>query len=51
MKTIIDQIEFYLISCYECGVQFAINEKFDSNLRKNHKLFYCPNGHVLSYGK
>ena len=33
------------ISCCSCGVSFWITSNHTEDLRKSHKLFYCPNGH------
>jgi hypothetical protein len=32
-----------------CGITFAIPRWFDKNRRDDHKSFYCPNGHSLSF--
>lgn len=34
------------IACYKCGVVFGIEASHNAQLKKNHKDFYCPNGHV-----
>jgi len=36
-------------TCIVCGIQFAVPPDFDQNLQKNHKIFYCPNGHGMCY--
>lgn len=37
----------FVTCCYEgCGVTFGMPATMDSNRRKDHKGFYCPNGHV-----
>jgi hypothetical protein len=32
-------------TCSECGISYAIPESFVEQRRKDHKTFYCPNGH------
>ena len=36
-------------SCITCGIRFAIPTSFDINKRKDHKTFYCPDGHSMYY--
>lgn len=33
-----------------CGVQFAISALYQKRRHTDHRDFYCPNGHVMSYG-
>jgi len=33
------------ITCGECGTVFAVSEHFRNAIRKDHRTFYCPNGH------
>lgn len=40
---------FSVTTCVNCGMQFAVAYHWLSEKRNNHKSFYCPNGHVLSY--
>jgi len=42
-------IDFEIHACCSCGVLFAMTEKHINELRRNHKSFYCPNGHSLSF--
>lgn len=44
-------INFVLITCAECGVQFLVSEQYRERLRETGKGFYCPSGHLLSYKK
>lgn len=32
-----------------CGTSFKITSGFDRIRRKDHRNFYCPNGHILMY--
>jgi len=34
-----------VVGCYSCGTQFAMDETLEENRRRDHKTFYCPNGH------
>ena len=43
------QSEFVLISCYKCGVQFAIAKSYQEQLEKSHQSFWCLNGHSQAY--
>lgn len=44
---IIDTLK--VISCYTCGIRFAIPDRFDDCLRDSGNNFFCPSGHTLSY--
>jgi hypothetical protein len=35
--------------CISCGVPFAMPTDLDEEYRRNHKNFYCPNGHQQHY--
>lgn len=36
--------------CYsECGITFAVTERWNHDRRKSHDWFYCPNGHRQCY--
>lgn len=35
--------------CVTCGIMFAFPVGFDEERRKDHKGFYCPNGHSQHY--
>ena len=39
------EAEFSVRTCGDCGTVFALLDGFVEELRKNHKVFYCPNGH------
>lgn len=51
MQTIQVQTSFITHTCAEhgCGIVFAVEDGFDSRRREDHRTFYCPNGHTLSY--
>lgn len=40
---------FYIEDCCACGVEFALTEQYYNERVKDHKLFYCPNGHSQHY--
>jgi hypothetical protein len=37
------------LDCAECGVTFGIGDVFERNRRKDHRSFYCPNGHSQGF--
>lgn len=41
--------EFDLITCYKCGVGFAIPHYLNVKLKENSESFFCPNGHSQAY--
>lgn len=41
--------DYVIISCCNCGMDFAITADFDGELLKSKRLFYCVNGHPQSY--
>lgn len=40
---------FSEITCANCGIVFCIEDDYVSILKKEHKTFYCPNGHAQSF--
>ena len=48
-RTITLQTTLELLTCVSCGVMFAAPEDFFTRRREDHKTFYCPNGHYLSF--
>lgn len=40
---------FEVDTCAECAIQFAYPTKFQQERRKDHRTFYCPNGHPLVF--
>lgn len=43
------QIELSVISCANCFMQFAVDERFLAKRRNDRETFYCPNGHHNVY--
>ena len=44
------EVTFEPLTCANCGVNFALAEKYVSERRKDGHGFYCPNGHSLYFG-
>lgn len=42
---------FYVTDCDGCGVIFAITKQLEERRREDHKSFWCPNGHSMSFGE
>lgn len=40
-----------IIECPACHMDFGMTPQFEAARRDDHKSFYCPAGHSLSYGK
>jgi hypothetical protein len=36
---------FTIIDCCTCGISFGFTRQFERERRRDHKWFYCPNGH------
>jgi len=36
-------------NCPSCGIPYGLDADVDKLWRGNHKSFFCPNGHSLSY--
>lgn len=45
------QQELQSITCYKCGVMFAIPAYLDKKHREDGESFWCPNGHGQVYSK
>lgn len=43
------QHAFVTITCYKCGVIFAVDDGLKSNWQRDKTEFFCPNGHGQSY--
>lgn len=37
------------VDCANCGLTFGISTEFEDRRRNDHRTFYCPNGHSLSF--
>ena len=43
--------EFEIEVCINCGIVFAVVKKYIDKRRKDHRTFYCPNGHGQHYSQ
>ena len=45
------QSEYEVETCIheKCGVHFAVPSLFQKERKRDHKMFYCPNGHGQYY--
>jgi hypothetical protein len=44
-------ITLELHECPVCGVPYGLTDGYEERRRHDHKTFYCPNGHTLSYDR
>lgn len=42
-------VTFKLLTCADCGIQFAVPEWWATERRRDHRDWYCPNGHTLHF--
>lgn len=42
---------FVAESCITCGILFGIPGDFHAALQRKGSIFYCPNGHSMTYGQ
>lgn len=49
LKTISHKQQLVTETCYSCGVLFAMMKEFYDERRRDHRSFWCPNGHAQSY--
>jgi hypothetical protein len=38
------------IACCECGLNFAVDDRWTAGRRRDHAFWYCPNGHRQHWG-
>lgn len=43
------KVDLEMQTCIVCGVEFGLPARLDDEFRKDHRLFYCPNGHQQYY--
>lgn len=41
--------DLVVITCCRCGIAFAVPSHWSKKRRETNTVFYCPNGHHLSY--
>ena len=46
---IFQPVEIITEECCSCGVIFGLTDYFKKERLKDHRLFYCPNGHNQHY--
>jgi len=46
---IVTKYEVEICISEKCGVQFAVTQEFQLARERDHKYFYCPNGHGQKY--
>lgn len=34
-----------VISCYKCGLEFAVSQQWEAERQRDHATLWCPNGH------
>lgn len=49
MATITFTEKLYTQTCCDCHMTFGVPDAFDAARREDHRRFFCPNGHGLSY--
>lgn len=44
-------IGYKVITCgaTDCGISFAVPDRWQEQKRNDHSIFYCPNGHQRAY--
>lgn len=47
----LSNIDFYVGDCPYCGVVYAITSDYEKRRRRDGRNFYCPNGHLIIFGK
>ena len=47
--TITEQRSLVTEVCINCGVLFALDSDYRTERRRDHRNFYCPNGHPQHY--
>lgn len=42
-------VEMVMDTCIDCGIIFAVTERFRKQRQRDHKNLHCPNGHAQCY--
>lgn len=45
MSAITLDVELNVLSCCACGMTFAVPKSWETDRRREHDTWYCPNGH------
>lgn len=48
-RTVYIESKIHIIECANCSIDFGIGDAFMAARRKDHRSFYCPNGHSNYY--
>lgn len=51
MSAVVIETKYVELDCPNCGLVFAVHESYLDRRRNDARLFYCPNGHTMSYAK
>lgn len=43
------RLDLFISDCASCGVIFGIPVEMENRRKKDHRTFYCPNGHSLHF--
>lgn len=43
--------EYEFCSCSECGMPYGVPQSWIAEKTKDHRTFYCPNGHQQIYAE
>jgi hypothetical protein len=46
-----EEDRFVLETCFSCGIEFLMTTGLFERRQKDHKTFWCPNGHQQFYPK
>lgn len=51
MNTIFQSVTLQTVTCYKCGVLFAMPDHMMKSRREDRESFYCPSGHPQAFMK
>ena len=49
MSTLSITTKLTTITCCTCAITFAVPDEWEARRREDHKGFFCPNGHSLTF--
>ncbi|KKL77521.1 hypothetical protein LCGC14_2034020 [marine sediment metagenome] len=44
-------VHLFAINCCRCGVTFGLDSEYEAERRRDHLIWYCPNGHGQSWSQ
>lgn len=50
-QTVEEELTLFVSDCARCGIVFGIPTTLENRRRQDGQLFYCPNGHTLTFGE